>query len=172
MLHLGVGKVLAMGRHRAMQCELTVFSFWLLKNVIRNAPKSYQEISDYLEQARESKTGRLWVDCFIKPTLIALMFMRSERQGNFLLQQYCLKKMLPYFAASGYFNYCRYISWYMREMQNLPAGAKADLLKGAHVCRHSDGGHLFLLNNLGNRRTSEWAWVLEEWRVFLQVLTK
>ena len=59
--------------------------------------------------------------------------------------------MLPYFAASCHSNYCRYISLYVREMQNLPAGAKADLLKGAHVCRHSDGGHLFLLTNYGEQ---------------------
>ena len=81
--------------------------------------------------------------------------MSVEQHGDFLLQQFCLEKMLSYFAASGHFNYCRYIGWYMREIQNLPAGAKADLLKGAYVCRDSDGGHLFLLINLGNRRTSE-----------------
>ena len=157
MKSISNGKALS-NAMRAYRLTLSV----LLKNVIGNAPKSYQEISDYLEQARESKTGRLWVDCFIKPTLIALMFTRAEQQGDFLLKQYCMEKMLSYFAASGHFNYCRYIIWYVREMQNLPAGAKADLLKGAHVCRDSDGGHLFLLTNLGNRRTSEWARVLEE----------
>lgn len=68
------------------------------------------------------------------------MFLHGERNGDFLLQQYCLKMMLPYFFAAGHHNYARYLSWYVREMEHLPPRAKEDLLAGAHVCRHSDGG--------------------------------
>ena len=32
------------------------------------------------------------------------------------------------------------VSWYVRQMEHLPHRAKEDLLVGAHVCRHSDGG--------------------------------
>ena len=42
--------------------------------------------------------------------------------------------------AAGHHNYARYISWYVRQMQYLPHAAKLDLLKGAHVCRHPNGG--------------------------------
>jgi hypothetical protein len=66
-----------------------------------------------------------------------LMFRRGERNGDFLLQQHCLKAMLPYFFAAGHHNYARYLSWYVRQMEQR---AKQDLLAGAHVCRHSDGG--------------------------------
>ena len=79
------------------------------------------------------------MDCLIKPTLIALMFLRGERNGDFLLQQHCLNAMLPYFFAAGQNNYARYLSWYVRQMDNLPQHAKEDLLASAHVCRHSDG---------------------------------
>ena len=48
--------------------------------------------------------------------------------------------MLPYFFAAGHHNYARYLSWYVRQMEHLPQRAKEDLLAGAHVCRHSDGG--------------------------------
>ena len=41
----------------------------------------------------------------IKPTLLALMFLRREWDGDFLLQQHCLKEMLPYFFAAGHQNY-------------------------------------------------------------------
>ena len=109
----------------------------LLRSFYSNGAKTYQELSDYLEAAREHPTGRLWVDCLIKPTLIALMFLRGERNGDFLLQQYCLNTMLPYFFAAGHHNYDRYLSWYVRQMENLPQHAKDDLLAGAHVCRHS-----------------------------------
>ena len=67
----------------------------LLRSFYSNGAKTYQELSDYLEAAREHPTGRLWVDCLIKPTLIALMFLRGERNGDFLLQQHCLNAMLP-----------------------------------------------------------------------------
>ena len=80
------------------------------------------------------------MDCFLKPTLLSLMFLRRERDGDFLLQQHCLKAMLPYFFAAGHHNYARYLSWYVRQMEHLPQRAKEDLLAGAPVCRHSGGG--------------------------------
>ena len=36
--------------------------------------------------------------------------------------------------------YARYMSWYLRNVENLPTAAKNDQMKGAHVCRHSDVG--------------------------------
>ena len=101
---------------------------------------SYEELNVSLETARVHPTGRLWVDCFVKPTLLSLMFLRGDRNGDFLLQQHCLKAMLPYFFAAGHHNYASYLSWYVQQMEHLPHRAKGDLLVGAHVCRHSDGG--------------------------------
>ena len=66
------------------------------------------------------------------------MFLCRERNGDFLLQQHCLKEMLPYFFAAGHQNYARYLSWYVRQMEHLPQRAKEDLLAGVHVCRHTD----------------------------------
>ena len=94
----------------------------------------------YLETARGHPTGRLWVDCFVKPTLLSLMFLPGEGNGDFLLQQQCLKAMLPYFFAAGHHNYARYLNLYVRQMEQLPHRTKEDLLAGAHVCRHSDWG--------------------------------
>ena len=37
-------------------------------------------------------------------------------------------------------NYACYMTWYLRNVEHLPTAANSDLLKGAHVCRHSDGG--------------------------------
>ena len=48
--------------------------------------------------------------------------------------------MVPYFFAAGHHNYAQYITWYLKVVQSLPHEAKKDLLAGAHVCRHSDGG--------------------------------
>ena len=64
-----------------------------------NCTNTHQVLSDYLKTAREYPTERLWVDCLVKPTLLPLMFLSGERNGDFLLQQHCLRAMLPYFVA-------------------------------------------------------------------------
>ena len=57
-------------------------------------------------------------------TLLSVMFLRRERDCDFLLQQHCLKAMLPYFFAADHHNYARYLSWYVRQMKHLPQRAK------------------------------------------------
>ena len=123
----------------------------LLHNFYSNGAKTYEELNVYMETARGHPTGRLWVDCFIKPTLLSLMFLRGERNGDFLLQQHCLKAMLPYFFAAGHHNYACYLRWYVRQMEHLPHRAKEDLLAGAHVCRHSDGGTAMPADQFGEQ---------------------
>jgi len=111
----------------------------LLYDFLQKGEKNHDDIVVYLEKAREHLTGKLWVDCFIIPTMLAHQFLRAERTGDWLLQQHCLKMMLPYLFEAGHHNYARYNSWHLRDMQHLPHDAKKDLLDGAHVCRHSEG---------------------------------
>lgn len=47
--------------------------------------------------------------------------------------------MLPYFFSAGPIQYARYISWHLLEMRNLSEDVKADLIAGAHVCKHNEG---------------------------------
>ena len=75
--------------------------------------KTYEELIVYMETAREHTTGRLWVDCLVKPTLLSLMFLRGELNGDFILQQYCLKAILLYFLVVGHHSYARYLNWYV-----------------------------------------------------------
>ena len=109
-----------------------------MSNILKDK-QTIETIMTYHDCARSHPTGRLWVDCLIKPTMIAHRFVRSWHDGDFLLEQQCLKEMLPYFFASGHHNYARYVTWHLREMANLPHSAKKYLLDGAHVCRHADG---------------------------------
>ena len=86
-----------------------------------------------METAREHTTGRLWVDCLVNLTLLSLMFLRGEQNGDFILQQYCLKAILPYFLAIGHHSYARYLNCYVRQMEHLPQRANEDLLAGVHT---------------------------------------
>ena len=110
----------------------------LMHDFLQEGDKSHTDIATFLESTRTHPTGRLWTDCFIIPTMLAHQFMRAEREGDWILQQHCLKRMLPFFVA-GHHHYARYISWHLRAIQHIPLEAKQDLLNGAHVCRHTEG---------------------------------
>ena len=112
----------------------------LLKDYLKAGKDSYSEISSELESARSSTTGRLWVDCFIYPVVLAHMFVRAEREANYMLHMYCLTHMIPYFFAAGHWNYARYITWHVMEFQTqLSDEALRIFHMGHHVCRHRKG---------------------------------
>ena len=76
----------------------------------------------------------------IKPTLLVHQLIRSEREGDFLLQQLTLQCMLPYFFAAGHYHYALYITHHVLKMCHLlPSEAKQELMPGAFVCRHQEG---------------------------------
>ena len=77
------------------------------------------------------------MDWLIKPTLLAVQLLHAQRDGDFLLQQVSLE---AYFFAAPHMNHARYMTWYLRNVENIATAAKNGLLKGEHVCRHSDGG--------------------------------
>ena len=58
---------------------------------------TYQQLSEYTGAVRKHSVGMLWVDCLIKPTLLALQLLHVQRDGNFLLQQVSLEAMMHYF---------------------------------------------------------------------------
>ena len=97
--------------HGLMHCGHTdrLITTVLLHDFFQSGAKTYQELSEYLEAVREHPVGRLWVDCLIKPTLLALQLLRAQRDGGFLLQQVSLEAMMPYFFAAGHMNYTPYI---------------------------------------------------------------
>ena len=68
-----------------------------------------------------------------------MYYYRAEREGDWLLHVYCLRRMVLYFFAAGHWHYARHISWYLQEISCLPDDAKADLMAGAFVCRHQEG---------------------------------
>ena len=123
----------------------------LLQGFLSDGFQTDETLFEYLSNQREHPTGKLWVDCFILPVLLALRFLRAEREGDFLIQQECLKDMLPYFFAAGHQHYARYITWYLRQVQNIPREARTDLLSGALVCRHHDGGPAVSADQFGKQ---------------------
>lgn len=54
----------------------------LLLDFLQTGEKTHEDIAGYLEKARTHPTGKLWVDNFIQPTMLAHQFLRAEREGD------------------------------------------------------------------------------------------
>ena len=91
------------------------------------------------EVAEKSKTSKLWVDCFIKPVFIMMLYVRAEREGDWPLHLAAVQQMLPYFFASGHVNYARYGLYYLRSMESLPKEELSKFMKGEHAMHHVPG---------------------------------
>ena len=57
----------------------------LLQDFFQGGAKTYQELRVYSEAVREHPFERLWVDCLIKLSLLALRLLHAHRDGYFLL---------------------------------------------------------------------------------------
>ena len=87
--------------------------------------------------ASKSKSSKLWVENLLKPVLLVMLFVRAEREGEWPLHLYAVKKMMPYFFAAGHHNYARYGGlYYLRSMEKLPTEILEKFMKGEHVLRH------------------------------------
>ena len=91
------------------------------------------------EKAVTSRTTRLWLDAFIKPVLIMLLFIRAEREGEWPLHLLAVSRMLPYFAAACHWNYLRYGVVYLKRMTKMPHELLEHFLNKEHVMRHQPG---------------------------------
>lgn len=89
--------------------------------------------------AGQSRTAKLWVEVLVKPVLLMLMYIRAEREGDWLLHLHTFRKMLPYYFAAGHFNYARYGLYYLRSMELLPPHIQSYFLEGQHITRHISG---------------------------------
>ena len=68
--------------------------------------------------ASQSKITQLWVENLVKPIFIMMLFVRAEREADWPLYIWTVKKMLPYFL--GDCNYARYATYYLHSMEKLP----------------------------------------------------
>ena len=112
----------------------------LVRSLYSNGANTYHELSDYLDTAREHPTGRLWVDCLIKPTLMAFMFLSGE------------SITMTSFSSSTVLTRCCHIS--LLQVTIIMPATWAGMCIGwntflsmpkrfycqAHTCRYSDGG--------------------------------
>ena len=96
----------------------------VVEELLRNKVASFSQYSE-LEMFPETVSGnslltKHGVENLIKPLFICLLFVRAEREGEWLLYLAAGKSMLPYFYAAGHHYYAQYGSYYLHNMEKLP----------------------------------------------------
>lgn len=76
----------------------------LLRDVVQQSQLTcHDDLLTALEDlATVSRTAKMWVDVFIKPVLITMLYVRAEREGDWPLHLQAVKLMMPYFFAAGH----------------------------------------------------------------------
>ena len=98
---------------------------------------TYHELNAMLtKMSDKSNTAQLWIDCFVRPTLILMTFIRAERESDWPLHLWAVGWMLPYFFASSHVNYAIYELYYLRSMESLPEDVHSLFLRRQHTMRH------------------------------------
>ena len=101
---------------------------------------SYKEFHQLLDDLSEkSLLAKHWIKNLVKPVLIMMLFVRAEREGDFLLHYYACKQMMPYFFAASHWNYARDGLVYIRSMERLPNSVLTPFLEGKHVVYLAEG---------------------------------
>ena len=85
--------------------------------------------------SNRNDTAKLWVDCFVRPSLI----MMTEPELDWPLHLWAVSQMVPYFFASAHVNYARYVMFYLRSMASLPTEVQSLFLEGQQTVRHVCG---------------------------------
>ena len=109
----------------------------ILHSTLDNAD-NYNDLMTILEvKATESK---LWVENLIKPVFIMMLFVRAEREADWILHLWAVSRMLPYFFAAGHVNYARYgLYYFMRHNTGLWNGMWSDMFIETTFMRYGHG---------------------------------
>lgn len=103
----GVPKML-IGKKYPENCRALRMIMEVLLGDILNDVNSYDEMIEILEErATRSRTTKIWLDSFIKPVLLLMMYTRAEREADFPLHLWCVDQMIKYFFAADHVNYAR-----------------------------------------------------------------
>lgn len=81
--------------------------------------KLAEKYGETLEQLKANgPTAQLWIQYF-KMVYLVKEYIHAERSGDWDAHLNCVKKMIPYFHASGHFPYAKSCQLYVQDMENL-----------------------------------------------------
>jgi len=81
-----------------------------------------------MSMTEKSPTFQYW-DLVLRLEKTVLIFVRAHREKNFQLYREVLDSLMFLFFALDHYNYSRWVSVHIRDMNSLPVGVKKDLEK-------------------------------------------
>ena len=101
----------------------------------------YEDLDEILQSLSvQSLTLKICINLLIRPLLLCLLYVRAEKEGNFILHLYCVQEMLPYFFAAVHHYYARWAWYYLQSMPRLPNDALFVFSsRAAYVVRRKKG---------------------------------
>ena len=99
-----------------------------------------EKLCDEKEKLSTNRTATLWLQ-YMDMISILQTFIRAERTGDWQQHLMAVRKMLPYFAASGHNLYLKSAYIYLQNMSQLPTDHPTvyqAFMSGNHVVRRSD----------------------------------
>ena len=67
-----------------------------------------------------------------------MLYIRTERESDWLLHLHAVSMMMPYFFAAGHHNCARYGTYHLYDMKKLPQSIFDKFLRGEHT-QHNGG---------------------------------
>ncbi|KYN02784.1 hypothetical protein ALC62_06362 [Cyphomyrmex costatus] len=94
-----------------------------------------------IQLEKNGPTAKLWIQ-YLRMVTLVKQFVEAERMGNWELHLATIQKMLPFFHASGHFNYAKSSHLYLQDMLQLrekmaPAEYKAFTCQGYFTIRRT-----------------------------------
>ena len=88
----------------------------ILRQIMQSTPVTCkEELMKVLEDlAGRCTTTKLWVDMLIKPVFIMMMYIRTEREEDWLLHLEVFILMMPYIFAASHVHYAQYGLFYIQ----------------------------------------------------------
>lgn len=84
-----------------------------------NIKQLAKKFGDKLEELKDNgPTAQLWIQYF-KMVYLVKEYIHAERSGDWDAHLNCVKRMIPYFHASGHFPYAKSSQLYVQDMENL-----------------------------------------------------
>lgn len=134
----GANKML-LGKKFPMNVRALRFVLLELLIDFKDQMSQYNDLDSFIDSLPTTRLSKHWVENFIKPVLLILLYIRAEREGEFALHLYACEKMMPYFFAAGHWNYARDGLLYLQRMERLPSKPLERFRKGEHVIHLKEG---------------------------------
>lgn len=130
---------------------------WMANNVTtetlcyENTSFLAKKFNDKLQDMKKNgPTAELFVQYFEMVTVL-LQFIDAEKCGNWKQHLDCIQRMLPFFVASGHFNYAKCAYLYLQDMLKINKN-----FKNEEYCKFNDGG-LFTIRRSNKFYSGIWS---------------